>query len=82
MTHIKPKTIRRLTRLVKSLDPLLKRVPAPLPRPGSEAFSPSKDSTAEAMRLRREAYERADAKRLDKGVVRFFADAPSWESRR
>lgn len=81
MTPIKPKTIRRLTNLAKSLHPHLQRVPAPLPRPGSVAYSSPRDYSAKEAQRRQDAYQEADPRRLDKGTIQFFASAASFDRR-
>ena len=81
MHHIRPSTIRRLTRLAKSLYPTLRRIPNPLPRPDSPAYTLKGNNREEAQRRATE-FERADSRRLDKGTIRWFADQYVYEGRR
>ncbi len=80
-THIKSSTIRRLTRLAKSLYPTMTRVPRPLPRPNSEAYPCPKAADAKLAQSRQEAFERTDSRRLDKSTVRYFAESMGFEGR-
>ncbi len=60
--------------LLKSLHPLLSRIPAPLPIPGSESFwMPTKGDT-KLETQRKETYSRADEKRLDKTAAPFWLE--------
>lgn len=70
-THRNTRAIKRLTLLAKSLHPMLRRIPNPLPRPGTDAFKGNID--AKTAQARQEAFVREDSRRLDKGVIRFFA---------
>jgi hypothetical protein len=79
---IKPSTIRRLTRLAKTLRQLMKRVPNALPKPGSPAYSAHANATASDAQKRQEQYNKMDAYRLDKSTIRFFASAASFETDR
>lgn len=79
---IKPKTIRRLTLLAKSLQPLLTHLPNPLPRPGTDSFHLGKAADTKTAQARQEAFVKADSKRLDKGVVRFFASTATFSEDR
>lgn len=74
--------IRRLTRQVKDLYPLLKRVPNPLPKPGEEPSWFLKTATAKDIEARREAFNKADAKRLDKAAIRYWLEASAEEPRK
>lgn len=65
--------IKRLTIAIKALYPTLKRIPNPLPRPGSPANQiPGSVTATQADNLRAE-FGAVDARRLDKSVVRYFA---------
>ncbi len=81
-THIKSSVIRRLTRLAKSLHPLMTHIPRPLPRPNTEAFKLGKADMAKDAQKRQEEFERVDSRRLDKGTIRFFCESASVEGRR
>jgi hypothetical protein len=77
--------LRRLKNLVesiKSLHPLVKRIPAPLPRPGTPAFGPSKDAAAKDITARQEAFQKADNLRLDKSVAPYFLQAATIDDTR
>lgn len=83
MIPIKPATIRRLTRLAKSLYPTLARIPRPLPRPGSQAYlAPKEFNTSDSAQLREQTYIEADSRRLDKGTISFWATPYTTEDRR
>lgn len=66
------KTVRRLTNQVKTLRNL-SRIPRPLPRPGSEAYSLGNALSAKDAQARQEAYYNADRGRVDKDTIAFFA---------
>lgn len=71
------RTIKRLTQAAKSLRDL-SRVPAALPRPGSQAYLYPKVVDGDMhkdIKERTERWEEADAKRLDKPLLSWFADA-------
>jgi hypothetical protein len=79
--HIKSSTIRRLTRLVKSLYPTMRRIPNPLPRPNTDAFRAGKTVDNKAAQERQAEFERADSRRLDKSTIRFFCEVMGNEGR-
>lgn len=75
-SHAHQKRIRRLTRLVKSLHPTLSHVPAPLPSIGSEANRISPKLSAKEATMRKEEFNKANEKRLDKAAIKYWTLAP------
>lgn len=71
--------VKNLVELIKGLHPLLVRIPAPLPRPGSEAF---RTNHAKLDAQRKEAYGLAEPKRLDKTAAPFWLSQLSFEDSR
>jgi len=72
----KPKTLKRLTQSLKALRGLT-RVPAALPLPGSEAYRYPKvidGKDHKATQARMKDFEAADATRLDKAVIKYWAE--------
>lgn len=64
--------VKRVVTLIKGLYPTLRRIPSPLPRPGSEALWTPKVGDAKKDAQRREDYGVRDAKRLDSSIPTFF----------
>lgn len=61
-------SIKRLTLFAKMLNPTLKRIPNPIPRPQNEEKA--------------KAYDAAWAKRVDKSTIRYFAERPEFTENR
>lgn len=74
------KSVKRFTQDVKTLRGL-QRIPAPLPRPGSDANKNLKTATAQQMEDRQKAFIRADQYRVDKATIAFFASPYTLEAR-
>ncbi len=74
--------LKRMVTLLKQLHPLVERLPAPLPRPGSEAFKGGAAMDAKTAQSRQEAYEKADSKRLDRSAAPFWLAQMTMEERR
>ena len=64
--------VKRVTQLLKSLHPLIKRLPAPLPLPNTESFKGGKAMDAKTAQARQEAFNKADSKRLDRSAAPFW----------
>lgn len=75
-SHAHQKRIRKLTRLIKELHPLLARIPAPLPPIDSEANRISQKLSAKEATARKEVFGKQDERRLDKETVRYWVTAP------
>jgi len=75
------KSIKRFTQAVKTLRGL-QRIPAPLPRPGSEANKyPNNATMQQVIEERQKAFTRADQFRVDKATIAFFASPYTLEAR-
>jgi len=74
------KNTKRFVQAVKTLRGL-QRIPAPLPRPGSESFKFSPSITAQEKEARQKAYEQASRGRPDKETIAFFCSPYSLEVR-
>jgi hypothetical protein len=74
------KNTKRFVQAVKTLRGL-QRIPAPLPRPGSESFKFSPNEDASAKEKRQKAYEQASRGRPDKETISFFCSPYSLETR-
>jgi len=74
------KSVKRFTQDVKTLRGL-QRIPAPLPRPGSEARKISKALSAQQAEDIQKAFVRADQYRVDKATIAFFASPYTLEAR-
>jgi hypothetical protein len=72
--------VKRLTQLLKSVNPLLKRLLAPLPRPGSPAYPSPKVWDAKQAQARQERYEDQDRNRLDRTAAPFWLSQLSEDS--
>lgn len=64
--------MKRMTQLIKSLTPTLRRIPAPLPRPGTPALTTPKVGDAKKDAARRAEYGTVDCLRLDSSVPRYW----------
>ena len=74
------KAVKRLTQTLQIMHGL-KRIPAPLPRPGSEAYKTSPSAPPKVAGDRQRAYAEATKYRLDKETVAFFSSPFSLEAR-
>ncbi len=73
--------VKRMISLIKGLYPILRRIPSPLPKPGSPALWTPKVGDAKKDAARREDYTERDALRLDSSIPVYFVtrstdDAP------
>lgn len=66
--------MKRLIAFIQQLHPSLARIPAPLPRPGSEALRTPKLGDAKKDAARKEWFGVEDAKRLDSSTVRYWLE--------
>lgn len=71
--------IKQFTQLAKSLHPLMTRIPNPLPKPGTEAYWMSKKGDAKTDTKRKEQFTKDDQYRLDKSVIRYWLESPSFD---
>lgn len=60
--------IKRLTLMAKSLNPLLKRIPNPTPKPKNEEKA--------------KVWEAAWSKKVDTSTIRYFAEKPEFTENR
>lgn len=74
--------VKRMVALLKSVGPRLTRLPAPLPRPGSEAFKAPKVWEAKQSQERQERYEKLDSKRLDRSAAPFWLQTLTFDETR
>ena len=75
-SHAHQKRVRKLTRLVKELHPLLARIPRPLPPINSEANRISSKLSAKDATARKEEFNKVNERRLDKETVRYWLTSP------
>ncbi len=74
-SHTYRSKVKRLTTLIKSLYPTLRRIPAAIPPLNSEANRISPKLGAKEATARKEAFGKLD-KRLDKETVRYWLQMP------
>ena len=75
-SHTHRRKIRNLTRLVKSLHPLVAKIPAPLPTLNSEANRISPKLSAKDATARKEVFGKKDARHLDKAAISYWLKSP------
>jgi len=71
-SHGYQKRVRKLTRMIKDLHPLMSKIPAPLPTLNSEANRISPKLSAKDATVRKEEFGKREAKHLDKAAIAYW----------
>lgn len=75
-SHGYQKRVRKLTRMIKDLHPLVSKIPAPLPTLNSEANRISSKLSAKEATARKEEFSNREAKHLDKAAISYWLKSP------
>lgn len=71
-SHGYQKRVRKLTRMIKDLHPLMSKISAPLPTLNSEANRISPKLSAKDATARKEEFGKREAKHLDKAAIAYW----------
>lgn len=66
------KAAKRMVARIKSLNPLMERIPAPLPKPDSPALTFARKAEVKEVTAAKLAYQKADQFRADKDTLHYW----------